>query len=261
MQRTTAFDTHCPYLLSPIYFFESLIWILILNCTQINYVNYVNLKRSFSVDKQNAAKVNKRAITLADPREGFLARPVSSLEVLPRMLFSKQSAKALPPAGTCAAYAPFAYGVRVEYCLWCAARRKPFVSSSRLLSLTSPSYPLTDPSVLFSPLTPPACLQQSLDQKTALIWFSRLTFRAPGAWRTLSFVSLSRSLFSILSLPSPLHQDPARDQVRRRHFRFFMHDDTEKKKLASLLYWEDAHVVDRCNIRNDKRCKFWVSHT
>lgn len=105
-------------------------------CTKINYIN---LKRSSSVliRKCSAAKVNKRAITPADPREGFLARPVSSLEVLPRMLFSKQSAKALPPAGTCAAYAPFAYSVRVEYCLWCAARRKPFVASSHLLPLTS----------------------------------------------------------------------------------------------------------------------------
>lgn len=146
------------------------------------------------IGRLRAAKVNKRAITLADPREGFLARPVSSLEVLPRILFSKQSAEALPPAGTCAAYAPFAYGVRVEYCLWCAARRKPFVSSSLLFSLSR------HPPVLLR-IHPLLLLlarlrSKSLDQKTALIWFSRLTFRAPGAWRTLSFVSLSRSLFS-----------------------------------------------------------------
>lgn len=190
------------------------------------------------IGRFRAAKVNKRAITPADPREGFLARPVSSLEVLPRMLFSKQSAKTLPPAGTCAAYAPFAYGVRVEYCLWCAARRKPFVSSSRVSFLSRHSPILLRIRLLLLLLS-----GKFLDQKTALIWFSRLTFRAPGAWRTLSFVSLSWSLFPVLSLLSryPLH--PARDQVRWRHFWFFMHDDADDwKKSLQACFAEITHI-------------------
>lgn len=158
------------------------------------------------------------------------------------MLFSKQSAKGFAPRrhvhGICA--------FRVLCTCWILSLMRaapsealPRLASSFRLSVTLSH--ILSPGSILSPY-PSNRLRWFLDQKTALIWFSRLTFRAPGAWQTLSSVSSSRLPFPILFLPSPLSS--ARDQVRRRDFRFSMPD---KKKSSQARFAEKARAVDRCN--------------
>lgn len=142
--------------------------------------------------KRRAAEVNELAITPAE--RGFLRALYPVPEILTRMLFSKQRALKLCPPPARARHMRL-LRVRAGYCLWCDP------SEAALLPLFLPPVFRIRLS-----LSPRRLRGDSSAKKTALIWFPRLTFRAPGAARGRTLSSSSRSLFS----PVPFSPFPRR---------------------------------------------------
>lgn len=154
--------------------------------------------------KRSAAEVNELAITPAE--RDFFARPISS----PRdtheecYLANRERSSFAPRRHVRDICAFCAYALHIVFD---AARRRkrPFLLfSSPFLFQIRLSRSESSP-------------RRLLGKKIALIWFPRLTFRAPGAARGRTLSSSSRSLFSPVPFsPRAVSESPATRPGKRK---------------------------------------------
>lgn len=133
-------------------------YILFVNTEVVRSVNYVNLKRSSSVDRQTRQRLISAQLHSLTREEGFLLAPYLVSRYSRGCYLANRALKLRPPP----ARARHMRLLHTAYVLNIVFDARPVGNpssplSSRLLSLTSPSRPLTDPS---SPLAPLARLRQ-----------------------------------------------------------------------------------------------------
>lgn len=179
------------------------------------------------------------------------------------MLFSKQSAWRPAPRRHVRGICVF----RALHTRWILSLMQPVGSPSPLVSFSAchPVRPLFRSSA-FSSLRR-VSLRQLIGQKTVLIWFPRLTFRAPGAWRTLSFTSASSVLFSPSFAVSSMCRSSTRPGKEARTLSFSLSIlrtrcvMAAKKQHLQACFAKKTRAADEWSIycNKDNRCTHFES--